>query len=440
LGKGYAEMARDVSNETEANYKQALRITRTEAGRINSLATQKGYEEAQAKGIKLQKQWAATWDMKVRTDHRILDGQKVDVDGYFEVYGMKAKMPHTFGIAGEDVNCRCTTYSIVDDIAPEIRNDDGTLSQWQSYKEWLEGRTQAMGNLDKEAQKVRNLKESVKIKTDEEKVRDAGKKIRESILDDELNKAYDKTYNLKQLNNNLDELNGKAKRFEISRDEYEKLWDAEIRKYNNAKFNLANTVSKKLSKQIELGTNTPLNIAYQRGLSNKALEKDLKTANNYLPTRWTDKFNSQPIVIQNKPRGFYNSNAFKNLQTGEDIETIAASVKDYSSLRLSTMLHEQTHRVESNIDGIVELEAQFFNRRTAGQPEEYLRDITGNASYGDEKAIKDNFANPYMGKKYSDSYEILTNGMEQLFFGQEDIRKDTDLMDFILGVLSLGGK
>ncbi|PGS81642.1 hypothetical protein COC69_05795 [Bacillus cereus] len=146
LGKSYAEIARDVANETEANYKQAVRIVRTESGRVSSLSTLKGYDEATNQGIELIKQWMSTFDSRTRHNHGVLDGQRADKDDYFKVSGHKAKAPRLFGVAAEDINCRCTTVAIVDDIVPELRNPDGTLSKWQNYDEWLKRKQKELKN------------------------------------------------------------------------------------------------------------------------------------------------------------------------------------------------------------------------------------------------------------------------------------------------------
>lgn len=44
-------------------------------------------------GIQLKKQWLATLDGKTRHEHRILDGQTVDVEESFQVDGSKLKCP-----------------------------------------------------------------------------------------------------------------------------------------------------------------------------------------------------------------------------------------------------------------------------------------------------------------------------------------------------------
>ena len=143
MGKGYADIARDISTETQASYNRAVRIARTEGGRVNGLATQKGYEEAADKGIDLQKMWLATLDGRTRSDHGKVDGTIVAIDGNFSVGGYDAPGPHQVGVPSEDINCRCTTRPIVHGIIPTVRRDNitGKVGEWQSYDEWKNSKT-----------------------------------------------------------------------------------------------------------------------------------------------------------------------------------------------------------------------------------------------------------------------------------------------------------
>lgn len=137
-GLGYRAVAKQVGELTEANYKQALRIARTEGGRVQSIAKQKAYKEAEDKGVKLEKQWLATLDKKTRTQHQILDGQTVGIDEKFKFDGMEADGPRLFGNAGLDINCRCTTIAVVNGISPESRKDNESkeLIKYANYKDW----------------------------------------------------------------------------------------------------------------------------------------------------------------------------------------------------------------------------------------------------------------------------------------------------------------
>ena len=137
-GKGYAYAAKEVGELTEASYKQALRIARTEGGRAQSTAKQKAYKEAEKKGVQLEKRWLSTLDKKTRHSHQELDGQTVAVDGQFNFNGHKADGPRLFKRASLDINCRCTTIAVVNGIAPDVRKDNltGEQIEYTNYKDW----------------------------------------------------------------------------------------------------------------------------------------------------------------------------------------------------------------------------------------------------------------------------------------------------------------
>lgn len=140
-GKGYAYVAKRIADQTEASYKRAMRIARTEGGRASSIATQRAYEEAEMLGVTMQKQWVSTLDKKTRHSHQELDGQTVGVDEDFisPITGARGQGPRLMGRASEDINCRCTTIAIVNEIKPGLRldNETKTAIQNMTYTEWL---------------------------------------------------------------------------------------------------------------------------------------------------------------------------------------------------------------------------------------------------------------------------------------------------------------
>lgn len=139
-GKGYGHAAKAVEEATEASYKQALRIMRTEGGRARSEATQKSYVNAEKNGITLEKQWIATLDKKTRRAHGELDGQRVPVKGKFKMDGHSADGPRLFKFPALDINCRCSTISVVNGIAPEVRRTKDSVVPFQSYNEWAKSK------------------------------------------------------------------------------------------------------------------------------------------------------------------------------------------------------------------------------------------------------------------------------------------------------------
>lgn len=114
-GDSYDKIARRLSDLNEASFNNAMRIVRTESSRVSAEVTQKGYQDAKELGINLKKKWVTAHDGRTRHTHAALDGQIVDVDDEFEIDGHKTMGPGLFGIASEDINCRCTTVEVLMD-------------------------------------------------------------------------------------------------------------------------------------------------------------------------------------------------------------------------------------------------------------------------------------------------------------------------------------
>jgi len=136
-GKGYGYIAKRLSDMTEASYKQSMRIARTEAGRVRSITTQKGYDNAKKLGVnELQKKWVSGLDSRTRATHGAADGQTVDHDEKFHVGDSYGLGPRMLGDAGEDINCRCTTVPVIGSVDPELRRVDGEISDYITYTQW----------------------------------------------------------------------------------------------------------------------------------------------------------------------------------------------------------------------------------------------------------------------------------------------------------------
>lgn len=141
-GEGYRLIAARLRNTTNMAYNDALRIARTEGGRISSTMNYTASKEIEAKGIDVKKQWVTTLDRRTRQDHIELDGKTIGVDEYFEVSGHRALHPHGFHVASEDINCRCAVINVIDDVEPEYRLDNESKQQIKnmSYDQWLKNK------------------------------------------------------------------------------------------------------------------------------------------------------------------------------------------------------------------------------------------------------------------------------------------------------------
>lgn len=93
-------------------------IARTETTRHSNRAAVDSFKKAEETGLKIEKMWLSARDGKVRDAHKPqaaggLDGQTVPVDGVFTYQSSTTEHPGGFGIAAQDINCRCTVVAKV---------------------------------------------------------------------------------------------------------------------------------------------------------------------------------------------------------------------------------------------------------------------------------------------------------------------------------------
>ncbi len=108
-GSDYATIARQVSLRAGISLGRACTIARTEGHRVTEESRLDCMRESVKKGARTVKQWDSTLDDVTRGTHRELDGQIREVEEPFEIpsTGARAMHPGGFGIAKEDINCRC---------------------------------------------------------------------------------------------------------------------------------------------------------------------------------------------------------------------------------------------------------------------------------------------------------------------------------------------
>ncbi|MDO4333070.1 MAG: phage minor head protein [Eubacteriales bacterium] len=110
-GSSWLEIASHIANGMNSPFKKAInnaiRIARTEGHRIQCEAAYHAQKEAKDRGAEIVKRWDSTLDDRTRDSHKILDGQIREIEDYFEVNGHRALHPGAFGVASEDIHCRC---------------------------------------------------------------------------------------------------------------------------------------------------------------------------------------------------------------------------------------------------------------------------------------------------------------------------------------------
>lgn len=115
----YSDMAKQITRHMVGDYSgmkggalgKAMQIARTESHRITNEATYNAALKAKDSGADIVKQWDAAMDKRTRPHHARLDGQIREIEEEFEVNGHRALYPGGFGVASEDINCRCAALT-----------------------------------------------------------------------------------------------------------------------------------------------------------------------------------------------------------------------------------------------------------------------------------------------------------------------------------------
>ena len=108
-GKDYVTVARQISLRAGTSLARMYTIARTEGHRVTSESEMDCMQAAKGKGADVVKEWISTLDSVTRQTHVELDGQVRELEEYFVIpsSGAMAMYPGGFGIACEDINCRC---------------------------------------------------------------------------------------------------------------------------------------------------------------------------------------------------------------------------------------------------------------------------------------------------------------------------------------------
>ena len=108
-GRDYDSIARQISIKAGISLSRACIIARTEGHRVTSESEMDCMTTAKRKGADVVKEWISTLDSVTRETHVELDGQVRELEEEFVIpsSGARAMYPGGFGIAKEDIQCRC---------------------------------------------------------------------------------------------------------------------------------------------------------------------------------------------------------------------------------------------------------------------------------------------------------------------------------------------
>lgn len=141
-GKGYVKVAREIRSRTEIAAWRVDRIVQTESHRVQTQGRLAGFSKSEAAaerlGIGIKKIWTATLDDKTRDTHGRLDGQPADENGEWHIDGKTTTGPGLFGIAEEDISCRCTLRAEIEGLESSVRKDNESkqVIPYTTFDEW----------------------------------------------------------------------------------------------------------------------------------------------------------------------------------------------------------------------------------------------------------------------------------------------------------------
>lgn len=141
---------------SSTNMSKMRMFARTAMTGAQNAGRQKQFEDAEARGIKIQKQWIATLDDRTRDTHQRLDGQTVPVSESFHVntkngaekirypgdpnadpalvYNCRCTMKSVFSVLGNQKGQR-RAYKVVNGIRQSYIVNGMTYLEWKKWKE-----------------------------------------------------------------------------------------------------------------------------------------------------------------------------------------------------------------------------------------------------------------------------------------------------------------
>ena len=144
-GKSNVRIAQDISeNLANGDFKASMRYARTMSTNAQNGGRYGAYRRLERNGVPLTLQWEATLDMRTRHEHRMMHGQRRNVDEPFVVNGVEILYPAWMGTesGGYKVppdllwNCRCTILAWVKGFEHDALTQSERM-EGLSFEEWL---------------------------------------------------------------------------------------------------------------------------------------------------------------------------------------------------------------------------------------------------------------------------------------------------------------
>lgn len=145
-GESPYEIAQRLRSVATMNYNASVRYARTMTTGAQNAGRYEAYRRATKLGVDLTIEWQATLDGRTRHDHRMMHGQRRNVDEPFKLpSGQKILYPadssgSSYELQGEIWNCRCTLLSWVKGFEGDTVKSSPKMGG-MSFKEWQKSKS-----------------------------------------------------------------------------------------------------------------------------------------------------------------------------------------------------------------------------------------------------------------------------------------------------------
>lgn len=140
-GESPFDVAKRLQGVAQMDYNSAVRYARTMTTSAQNAGRYEAYRRADKLGVDLTIEWQATLDGRTRHDHRLMHGQRRNVDEPFKLpSGQEILYPadsrgDSYELQGEIWNCRCTLLSWVKGYESDTVKDSPKMGG-MSFEEW----------------------------------------------------------------------------------------------------------------------------------------------------------------------------------------------------------------------------------------------------------------------------------------------------------------
>lgn len=141
-GEPTSKVAERLRGVATMNYNASVRYARTMTTNAQNAGRYEGFHRAKKLGVELTIEWQATLDNRTRHEHRMMHGQRREVDEPFIVDGVKILYPaQSSGPGSSDIpqsmiwNCRCTLLAWAKGFEGETVKSSPKMGD-MSFDEW----------------------------------------------------------------------------------------------------------------------------------------------------------------------------------------------------------------------------------------------------------------------------------------------------------------